>query len=59
MVELGLPPEGYFSKGGNEVRPVHEVKVLWRVIVDAVDGYDMVKCCLQTMVSKVVCTQLI
>ena len=55
MVELGLPPEGYLGEGGDEVWSVHEVKVLRRLVCDTVDGYDVVVCCLQTRVSKVIC----
>ena len=58
MVELGLPPEGYLGEGGNKVWPIHEVKVLGRLICDTVDGYDVVIYCLQTMVSKIIYIEL-
>ena len=57
MVELGLPPEGYFCKGGNEVWPVHEVQVLRRLVCDTVDRYDMVVYRLATTVSKLIFTE--
>ena len=58
MVKLRLPPKGYLGEGGNKVWPVHEVEVLRRLVGDTVDGYNVVVCCLQIKVSKVICIDL-